>query len=251
MMTIKDVLPTKQDHSSLLVHKNWREKLMGNNLAVKLRSGTQKAHTDAENVGFMKCFVKGIVDKECLGKFLGNLYFVYGELEAAIAKHQQHPVIKVMYFPQLNRLPSLEKDMLFYYGDLWSSYLKPSLATQKYVARLQQLSSHQPALLLGHAYTRYMGDLSGGQMLQKIAQSALQLSGYEGTEFYNFEQIPDKQVFKNQYRQALDLVPVDETTADQIVAEANYAFYLNMEIVKELEPILMTKLGQANYNQLV
>ncbi len=140
---------------------------MGNNLAVKLRSGTQKAHTDAENVGFMKCFVKGIVDKECLGKFLGNLYFVYGELEAAISKHQQHPVIKVMYFPQLNRLPFLEKDMLFYYGDLWPSYLKPSLATQKYVARLQQLSTHQPALLLGHAYTRYMGDLSGGQMLQK------------------------------------------------------------------------------------
>jgi heme oxygenase len=88
-------------------------------------------------------------------------------------------------------------------------------------------------------------------MLQKIAQSTLQLSGYEGTEFYNFEQIPDQQVFKNQYRQALDLVPVDETTADQIVAEANYAFYLNMEIVKELEPILMDKLGQANYNQLV
>ncbi|HLO84015.1 MAG TPA: heme oxygenase (biliverdin-producing) [Nostocaceae cyanobacterium] len=223
---------------------------MSNNLAIKLRSGTQKAHTDAENVGFMKCFVKGVVDRECFAKFLSNLYFVYSELEAQIEKHKQHPVISLVYFPELNRQASLEKDMLFYYGNEWRNKISPSPTAQNYVTRLQQLSLHEPALLLGHAYTRYMGDLSGGQMLQKVAQLVLKLSGYEGTSFYNFEQIPDKQAFKNKYRQALDLVPVDDATADKIVAEANYAFYLNMQMVRELESYLILALGEAQYYEL-
>ncbi|HLP89744.1 MAG TPA: heme oxygenase (biliverdin-producing) [Nostocaceae cyanobacterium] len=224
---------------------------MSNNLAVKLRSGTQKAHTDAENVGFMKCFVKGVVTRECFAKFLSNLYFVYSELEAAINKHQQHPVISLVYFPELNRQANLEKDMIFYYGQEWRSKITPSPAAQTYITRLQQLSTHEPALLLGHSYTRYMGDLSGGQMLQKVAQSVLDLSGYEGTSFYNFEQIPDKQAFKNKYRQALDLIPVDEATADKIVAEANYAFSLNMQMVRDLESYLIAAIGEAEYYKLI
>ncbi|MEA5577899.1 heme oxygenase (biliverdin-producing) [Anabaena sp. UHCC 0451] len=224
---------------------------MSHTLSIKLRSGTQQAHTDAENIGFMKCFVQGVVDRECFSKFLSNLYFVYSELETAIEKNKQHPVISGMYFPELNRQSSLEKDMAFYHGNLWTNFIKPSTATEKYITRIYEISAHEPALLLGHAYTRYMGDLSGGQMLQKIAQSALKLSGYEGTEFYNFEQIPDKQAFKNKYRQALDTIIVDDITADKIVAEANHAFYLNMEIIKELETILIQALGRATYNDLV
>ncbi len=216
---------------------------MSNNLAIKLRSGTQQAHRDAENIGLMKCFVQGVVDREYFIKFLSNLYFVYSELETEIDKNKQHPVISLMYFPELNRQASLEKDMMFYHGNLWPQVISPLTATQNYIARIYEIYAHEPALLLGHAYTRYMGDISRGQMLRNIAQSALKLSGYEGTSFYNFEQIPDKEEFKNRYRQALDTVPIDDITADKIVAEANDAFCLNMEIIKELESILIQALG--------
>ena len=155
-------------------------------------------------MGFMKCFLKGVVDRDCFAKLLRNLYYIYSELEAAIEKHKQHPVISLIYFPELNRQASLEQDMVFYYGNEWQKRITPSPAAQAYIARIQQISANEPALLLGHTYTRYLGDLSGGQMLQKIAQSALKLSGYEGTSFYNFEQIPDKKAFKGKYRQALD-----------------------------------------------
>ncbi|MBE9251807.1 heme oxygenase (biliverdin-producing) [Dolichospermum sp. LEGE 00240] len=224
---------------------------MSNDLAMKLRVGTQQAHTDSENLGFMKCFVKGVVDRDCFIQLLRNFYFVYSELEAAIEKHKQHPVISLIYFPELNRQSSLEQDMLFYYGSQWHKRIAPSPAAQAYIARIQQISTHEPALLLAHSYTRYLGDLSGGQMLQKIAQSALKLSGHEGTSFYNFQQIPDKQTFKGKYRQALDKVNIDDTTADKIVAEANHAFKLNMQILQELESILIQALGRATYNDLV
>jgi heme oxygenase len=223
---------------------------MSNDLAMKLRVGTQQAHTDSENLGFMKCFVKGVVDRDCFIQLLRNFYFVYSELETAIEKHKQHPVINLIYFPELNRQSSLEQDMLFYYGNQWQKRITPSPAAQAYIARIQQISTHEPALLLAHSYTRYLGDLSGGQMLQKIAQSALKLSGHEGTSFYNFQQIPDKQAFKEKYRQALDKLSIDDKTTDKIVAEANHAFKLNMQILKELESILIEALGRATYNEL-
>ncbi|MFN5239852.1 MAG: heme oxygenase (biliverdin-producing) [Aphanizomenon sp.] len=223
---------------------------MSNNLAIKLRVGTQQAHTDSENIGFMKCFIKGVVDRDCFIQLLRNFYFVYSELEAAIEKHKQHPVISLVYFPELNRQSFLEQDMLFYYGSQWHKRITPSPAAQVYIARIQQISAHEPTLLLAHSYTRYLGDLSGGQMLQKIAQSALKLSGYDGTSFYNFQQIPDKQLFKEKYRQALDKLSIDDITADKIVAEANYAFQLNMQILRELESILIEALGRATYNDL-
>ncbi|PMB43947.1 heme oxygenase [Fischerella thermalis CCMEE 5205] len=223
---------------------------MSSNLAIKLRIGTQKSHTAAENVGFMQCFLKGVVDRGCFAKFLGNLYYVYSELEAEIEKHRDHAIVGGIYFPELNRQAALEKDMEFYYGKDWRSRLQISPATQNYIARIQEVSATAPELLIGHAYTRYMGDLSGGQMLQKIAQSVLKLEGYQGTSFYNFDQIPDKKAFKDKYRQALNTLNVDDSTAEKIVAEANNAFGFNMKMAQELEGNLVQAIGQVLFNTL-
>jgi heme oxygenase len=223
---------------------------MSSNLAIKLRTGTQKSHTAAENVGFMKCFLKGVVDKGCFAKFLGNLYYVYSELEAEIEKHQDHAIVGGIYFPELNRQAALERDMEFYYGKDWRSHVKLSSAAQNYIARIQEVSATAPELLIGHAYTRYMGDLSGGQMLQKIAQSVLKLEGYQGTSFYNFDQIPDKKAFKDKYRHVLNTLNVDDTTAEKIVAEANNAFGFNIKMAQELEGNLIQAIGQVLFNSL-
>jgi heme oxygenase len=224
---------------------------MSSNLAIKLRSGTQQSHAVIENVGFMKCFVKGVVDRDCFAKFLANLYCIYSELEATLESNLNNPLINTLYFPELNRKAALEKDLKFYYGNDWQSQVKPSPAAQICISRLRNISSTEPLLLLGHAYTRYMGDLSGGQMLQKVAQSALQLSGYEGTSFYNFEQIPDKTSFKEKYRQRLNSLPIDDATAQKIVTEANLAFQLNMQMVQELEESLIQAIGQVRFNSLI
>ena len=169
---------------------------MSSNLAIKLRTGTQKSHTAAENVGFMKCFLKGVVDRGCFAKFLVNLYYVYSQLEAEIEKHQDHAIVGSIYFPELNRQAALEKDMEFYYGKDWRSHVKISPAAQNYIARIQEVSATAPELLIGHAYTRYMGDLSGGQMLQKIAQSVLKLEGYQGTSFITLTKFLTKRLLK-------------------------------------------------------
>lgn len=63
------------------------------NLSTRLREGTTQSHTTAENTAFMKCFLKGIVEREPLRKLLADLYFVYSTLETALQSHVNHPII--------------------------------------------------------------------------------------------------------------------------------------------------------------
>jgi len=207
-------------------------------LANRLREGTQKSHTAAENTAFMKCFLKGIVETVPFRKLLANLYLVYSTLEEEFRRHQQHPIVGKLYFQELNRQKNLEQDLAFYYGENWRSEIVPLKAGQAYVDRLKEISNTDPALLIAHSYTRYMGDLSGGQALKHIVRSALDLPDERGTTFYEFDQLPTieaKKDFKDKYRQALDSLEVDEATVERIVEEANYAFTLNRNVVDELE----------------
>jgi heme oxygenase len=83
---------------------------------------------------------------------------------------------------------------------------------------------------VAHAYTRYLGDLSGGQLLKKIAQRAMNLSSGDGLAFYEFNSISDEQEFKQNYKRAMDSLPLTTDLAEQIVAEANLSFTMNMKM---------------------
>ncbi|NET32744.1 MAG: heme oxygenase (biliverdin-producing) [Cyanothece sp. SIO1E1] len=223
---------------------------MSTNLATKLREGTKKAHTMAENVGFVKCFLKGVVEKASYRKLVSNLYFVYSAMEAEMERHHNHSILSKIYFPELNRKASLEQDLFYYYGVNWQEQIAPSPAAQAYVQRIHEIADTSPELLVGHSYTRYLGDLSGGQILKGIAQRGMNLSEGEGTAFYEFDDITDEKAFKDTYRQAMNDLPIDDATVDQIVDEANAAFGMNMALFNELEGNLIKAIGQMLFNTL-
>jgi heme oxygenase (biliverdin-producing, ferredoxin) len=223
---------------------------MSVNLATMLREGTKKSHTAAENVGFVKCFLKGVVEKNSYRKLVANLYFVYSVMEEEMEKHREHPVLSQVYFPELNRKQSLEKDLYYYYGANWRSQVQLSPAGEAYVERIREISNANPELLVAQLYTRYLGDLSGGQVLKKIAQTAMNLSDGQGTNFYEFQDIPDEKAFKTKYRQRLNDLPVDQATAVAIVDEANAAFGMNMKLFQDLEGNLIKAIGIMLFNTL-
>lgn len=223
---------------------------MSVNLAVMLREGTKKSHTMAENVGFVKCFLKGVVEKKSYRKLVTSLYFVYSAMEEEMERLKDHPMVSPIYFPELNRKQSLEADLRFYYGANWREEAQNTKAGQAYVARIRQIGASHPELLVAHCYTRYLGDLSGGQILKKISQRAMNLTEGEGTAFYEFEDISDEKAFKDKYRQAMNDLPVDDATAERIVAEANDAFGMNMKLFQELEGNLVKAIGVMLFNTL-
>lgn len=220
---------------------------MSPSLDVALREGTKPSHSIAESTAFMKCFLKGVIDRNIFRKFLADLYFVYSALEAEMTRHQHHPAIDPVYFPELHRADSLAQDLGFYYGLRWRSEVEPSPAAQIYLERIQTVSDLDPSLLLAHAYTRYMGDLSGGQALKSIIRLALNLPLQEGTRLYEFATLPTPEArrsFKERYRQALREVPVNENAAQHIVDEANRAFSLNCSLMEALEGELRRAIGE-------
>lgn len=221
---------------------------MSSNLATKLRVGTQKAHTFAENVGFVKCFLKGVVEKKSYRKLLGNFYFIYCAMEEEMSKHSNHPIVSQINFPQLNRKQSLEQDLAYYYGANWLEQIQLSPAGEAYVRRIREISQNEPELLVSHSYTRYLGDLSGGQIFKGIAQTAMNLPDEKGIAFYEFPEISDAKEFKTNYRQTLNELPLDDACCTRIVDEANAAFGMNGKMYQELEGNLIEAIGQMLYN---
>ena len=93
------------------------------NLSTSLREGTQQSHTAAENTAFMKCLMKGIVEREPLRKLFADLYFVYDALETALRHNLDHPSVGAIYFSELNRAESLADDLAFYYAHILHQYI--------------------------------------------------------------------------------------------------------------------------------
>lgn len=223
-------------------------------LATRLREGTSKSHTTAENTAYMKCFLKGIMAREPFRKLMANLYLVYEALEEEIRQHLDCSAVKELYFPEIERQANLAKDLEFYYGENWLAEIAPTEAGEQYVARIHAAAATDPALLIAHAYVRYMGDLSGGQGLKTITRKALNLPPDRGTSLHEFEslQTPEAQrEFKMAYRNALNALPVTEEQVTAIVDEANLAFSLNREVMHSLEEDVKSAIGWPVFEAIV
>jgi len=201
----------------------------------ELKIGTKKSHSAAENTSFVASFLRGVVSKESYKKLVSDLYFVYSAMEEEVEKLKDHPIIGQLQLSDLNRVNALEQDLRFYYGPIWRSLVTPSEACNQYVNRIREVAKNEPELLVGHHYTRYLGDLSGGQILKGIAEKALALGDGQGLKFYDFEKIEDTKAYKAGYRGILDGLPITEHQANAIIVEANYAFRLNMYMFDTLE----------------
>ena len=201
----------------------------------ELKIGTKKSHSAAENTSFVRSFLRGVVSKESYKKLVSDLYFVYSAMEEEVENLKDHPIIGQIQLSDLKRVNALEQDLRFYYGPIWRSIITPSEACNQYVNRIREVAKNEPELLVGHHYTRYLGDLSGGQILKGIAEKALALGDGLGLKFYDFEKIEDPKAYKAGYRGILDGLPITEHQANAIIVEANYAFRLNMYMFDTLE----------------
>merc|ERR1712086_198787 len=126
--------------------------------------------------------------------------------------------------------------MAYYFGADWRSSVLPSSATRKYVVRIRELSSSDDTyLLVAHMYTRYLGDLFGGQMMGGMARRSLQLDERRGMSFYEFDDIPQTKPFIEEWYRELNQLDLSEAQKEAIVDEGNLVFALNIEVFEELE----------------
>jgi len=176
--------------------------------------------------------------------------FRLSALEKAMDEHKDNANVQLIYFPkELSRKQGLEEDLEFFNGPEWRDMLTPvSPAQQAYIDAIERCSKTKPELLIAHAYVRYLGDLSGGQILAKKLQKYNDLPEGKGVAFYHFDQIENATAFKDMYRIRLNQVEVDEETHKAIVQESCQAFIRNIDIFQEfdheLEGLPLTKKEQ-------
>ncbi|NXD09989.1 HMOX1 oxygenase, partial [Nothocercus nigrocapillus] len=209
-------------------------------LSELMKEATKEVHEQAENTPFMKNFQKGQVSLHEFKMVTASLYFIYSALEEEIEHNKNNPVYAPVYFPsELHRKAALEKDLEYFYGSNWKEEIPCPEATQKYVERLHYVGRKHPELLVAHAYTRYLGDLSGGQVLKKIAQKALQLpSTGEGLAFFTFDGVSNATKFKQLYRSRMNALEMDVATKKRVLEEAKKAFLLNIQVFEALQELV-------------
>jgi heme oxygenase len=197
-----------------------------------LREATADAHRDAERSAFVSRFMRGKLDKDTYARHLVALHSVYTTLEEAMEDLRDTPRLAPFYIPALWRSASLVADLQHLCGPDWHRE-EPVPSARRYAEYLRSIRAHTPILLVAHCYVRYLGDLSGGQVLRKVAKQHLGLDG-AGASFYEFREIADVSAFKDGYRRRLDELPLNDGEKGTLLEEARTAFRLNASIFHEL-----------------
>lgn len=206
--------------------------LAPSSLSTQLRERTRDAHERAETVPFITDLMRGRLDRAAYADLAAQQYGIYVALEGAARRMADNPRAQGLLFAELTRTPSIEADLHHLYGPQWRDRIEVLPAARAYAERIEQVSTDLPRYA-AHAYTRYLGDLSGGQAIKRLVQRHYGL-GEDGVAFYTFTAIPKPKVFKDLYRERLDALQLDPLEVEMAVAEATLAFELNTAVFAAL-----------------
>ncbi len=200
-----------------------------------IRTTTFSDHETAAMSGFMTALFEERLPVEAYTSMVAQHWFAYVVLEQAGDSLADHPVAGAFVVEALRRVPSLEADLRHLVGDDWRERIQPSEATTAYVVRMNEVCFDRPEAFVAHHYTRYMGDLSGGQMIGKIARRTYDLDPGSGAAFYEFPDIEDLTAFKDGYRRQLDVADWTAEERERLLAEVVVAYRLNTEVFTDLD----------------
>jgi heme oxygenase len=198
-----------------------------------LRERTRGVHQESEGAVFMQDLMSGKGCRDDYIALLAQHYFIYQALEQAAEWMADDPVAALFISPKLTRLPAIEADLEFLLGADWRDLIAPLPSTVRYTARIREVGATWPGGFIAHHYTRYLGDLSGGQIIRTLLQRQY---GFEtnGVGFYLFADIAKPKLFKDTYRSQLDAVEWTEEERDRVIAEVALAFRFNTELFDDL-----------------
>ncbi|KII90619.1 hypothetical protein PLICRDRAFT_39195 [Plicaturopsis crispa FD-325 SS-3] len=239
-------------------------------LSALIRASTAARHATAQTIspgaGWL---LRGELDPAEYARYLVMIHALYSTLEDLLDEHKDNAVLAACYNPTvLSRKAALEADInhllslpSFHTADAtltpatWKSHPHPPALTT-YLDRLHFLAKSEPHTLLAHSYIRYLGDLSGGQIIRRRIQKAYALGGTPGDDsdeslygetvpgltFYEFPAQTEGQIagmtemkrIKENFRQGMDRAGDVYKDADamkrvkaDIIAEAHLAFQMH------------------------
>jgi heme oxygenase len=198
-----------------------------------LRGSTKTVHEKANRSRYMNSLLGGELTVAGYTRLAVQYYFIYRAIEQASDAMAVDPVGGRFVFDELRRLPKLARDMEFLVGPGWQDTIRPLPATVAYTRRVREAAGEWAGGYVAHHYTRYLGDIAGGQIIRRLLEKNYQLTG-AGALFYHFEEIGSAPAFRDRYRAQLDTAPWDEAERARVIDEALMAFECNVAVFDEL-----------------
>ncbi|MBU2696126.1 heme oxygenase (biliverdin-producing) [Pimelobacter sp. 30-1] len=204
-------------------------------LSTAMREGSRSEHEAAEGSTYMAELLEGRLTTEAYAALLLRLRRVYAAMEDVVRGRADAPAVAAVHDAALERLAAIDADLQHWAPDTDPATVV-SAATDAYVARLRAAAERDDlgGALLAHHYTRYLGDLSGGQAIGRILSRTYGLPEGVGVAFYDFAEIPKPKPYKDAYRARLDGLDLSPEQVAAVVDEVKVAFALNQAVFDEL-----------------
>ena len=200
-------------------------------LSAAMREGSMAEHQAAEDSSFMSELLGGRVNERGYADYLLRLRVAYAAMEEVVRDHLDDAGVAAVHDTALERLAAIDADLDHWVPD--GDRVVDSPAAEAYRERLLAAAAEWPTLLVAHHYTRYLGDLSGGQAIGRILDRTFELDG-AGIAFYDFPEIAKPKIYKDGYRARLDALDLSSEEKERIVTEVKKAFQLNQALFAEL-----------------
>lgn len=205
--------------------------------SVRIRMASRKLHAEAHDSTFVSDLLDGRLDLCAYARYTAQLWHVYRALESTPPAGD--PLAAPFVRTELMREKALERDLAFLLGPDWMLSTAPLPTTIAYVRRINEVARTWPGGYIAHHYTRYLGDLSGGQVVRAMAEKTWGFAPKgDGVRFYVFDQIGNPAAFKREYRALLDSLAVDEVEQQRIIDECRRAFRCNIAMLDDLAAAL-------------
>lgn len=205
-------------------------------LSLLLRTSTRAAHTRAETMGFVEALMGGHLGIRAYADLAAQQHAIYTALEESEPFVAADPAGSSMIIDGLARVPAIEQDLAHLFGADWRAQIRILPATEAYAAHLREVTQTWVGSYVAHAYTRYLGDLSGGLAIKAMLKRHYDVPD-AALNFYTFPAIPKPKVFKDDYRALMDALPFDDAERRRVADEAAVAFDLNTAMFADLGTI--------------
>lgn len=200
---------------------------MSQPFSARLKASTAIIHDEVEHTTFMVDLMEGRLDSRAYALLLKQYEVIYAVLESQSRTFADDPVFAPFHDVNLFRSERIAADLAALGGE--DLPVMPSATA--YADHLTGLE--RPEQVIAHHYTRYLGDLSGGQAIGTLMGRHYSLP-VETLTMWDFTALGKTKPYKDSYRRLLDEVAATGGDEQIVIDETMEAFRLNGALLVDL-----------------
>ncbi|CAN5418786.1 biliverdin-producing heme oxygenase [soil metagenome] len=202
-------------------------------VAALIKAASAEDHRATEGRGFITRLMGGELDLAEYTRYLAQFAYVYEALES------RPDDATAVFDPRLRRLGRIESDLTALDAPDWRDRWAPLPATDGYARHIHGLIDSADALdhtvrYLAHHYTRYLGDLSGGQAIAQLVARHYGASP-EQLSFFDFSEMGSVVHAKREYKDRMNALELEHIAVDMLTAEVLAAFRFSGAVIDQLD----------------